>query len=81
MPKKLQPLIPAAQKRATAAPLLTDIRSLIVSAREQEARAVDAGLVTLYWHVGRRIHQDILQQKRAEYWAEIGDAFGRQSSW
>ena len=51
--------------------MLTDIRSLIVSAREQVAMAVavDAGLVTLYWHVGRRIHQDILQQKRAEYGA------------
>ena len=30
------------------------------------ARAVDAGLVTLYWHIGRRVHRDILNEKRAE---------------
>jgi hypothetical protein len=22
---------------------------------------VDSGLVTLYWHIGRRVHQDILK--------------------
>src|SRR3990170_2286406 len=46
--------------------LLTDVRELIVQAREGVARAVDSGLTTLYWHVGRRIRQDILKEKRAE---------------
>ena len=58
-----------ANTRQLAAPsfdgLLRDLRGLIVAAREQVARAVDSGLVTLYWHVGRRIRQDILQEKRA----------------
>ena len=51
--------------------LLGDVRELIVEAREGVARAVDAGLTTLYWHVGQRIRQDILKQKRAGYGEQI----------
>ena len=50
----------------------------ILAAREQVARAVDSGLVTLYWHIGRRIRQDILKEKRAEYGAEIVATLSRQ---
>ena len=56
--------------------LLRDLRGLIVAAREQVARAVDSGLVTLYWHVGRRIRQDLLQEKRAAY---SGRRFGQEN--
>jgi len=42
------------------AALLADVRQLIAEARAGVARAVDAGLTTLYWHVGQRIRQDIL---------------------
>ena len=65
MPKKLSLTKMAAKPARGVAPLLADLRGLIVAAREQVARAVDSGLVTLYWHVGRRIRQDILQEKRA----------------
>jgi hypothetical protein len=58
--------------------LLADVREMILSARAQVARAVDAGLVTLYWNVGRRIHQDILKEKRADYGERIVSAVGRQ---
>ena len=47
--------------------LLADIRSLIESAREQTARAVNAALVGLYWNIGRRIREDILHEQRAAY--------------
>ena len=63
------------------APLLADVRELIFAAREQVARAVDSGLVTLYWHVGRRVHQDILKEKRAEYGEEIVSALRTQLGW
>jgi len=33
--------------------LLADVRVLIEAARQQVAKAVNAGLVMLYWHVGR----------------------------
>ncbi len=58
--------------------LLTDIRSLILSARRQVAQAVNAGLTMLYWEIGRRIRQDILEEKRAVYGKEIVVALGRQ---
>ena len=58
--------------------LLTDIRSLIFSARQQVAQAVNAGLTMLYWEIGRRIRQDILEENRAAYGKEIVAALGRQ---
>src|SRR5665213_2016163 len=58
--------------------LMADVRELIVQARAGVARAMDAGLVTLYWHVGRRIRQDILKKKRAGYGERIVAALGRQ---
>lgn len=54
------------------------MRELILQARAGVARAVDSGLTTLYWHVGRRIRQDILKQKRAEYGGQIVSALGRR---
>src|SRR5437667_8438437 len=58
--------------------LLGDVRELILSAREQVARAVNAGLTMLYWHVGARIRKDILKKKRAEYGEEIVATLSRQ---
>jgi len=58
--------------------LLADVRELILHAREGVARAVDSGLTTLHWNVGRRIHLDILKQKRAEYGQQIVSALGTQ---
>ena len=51
--------------------LVTDLRELILSARQTVARGVNAALVVLYWQIGRRIHRDILNSKRAEYGEEI----------
>ena len=61
--------------------ILTDIRSLIFLARRQVAQAVNAGLSALYWEIGRRIRQDILEEKRAAYGKEIVAALGRQLGW
>ncbi|MGO8750860.1 MAG: DUF1016 N-terminal domain-containing protein [Thermoguttaceae bacterium] len=55
-----------------------DIRALIEAARQQVAQAVNAGLVALYWHVGRRIREDILHEKRAGYGDEIVSALSAQ---
>jgi len=51
--------------------LIGDIRSLIETARQNVAVAVNAGLTILYWQIGNRIHQDILKEKRAGYGEEI----------
>lgn len=60
--------------------LLTDVRQLIVSARDQVARTVDSALVVLYWTIGNRIRKEILQEKRAEYGKQIVSALARQLS-
>jgi predicted nuclease of restriction endonuclease-like (RecB) superfamily len=58
--------------------LLTDVRELILAARSQVAQAVNASLTMLYWQIGRRIHQDILREKRAEYGKAIFYALSRK---
>ncbi len=72
---------PAGKKSALAKPsttaiglnplLVADLRQIILSAREQVARAVDSGLVLLYWSIGHRIRTDVLKKKRAEYGQKI----------
>ncbi len=63
-------------RRPTA--LLAEVRDLILQSREGVARAVDVGLTTLYWYVGRRIRQDILREKRAGYGEQIVSALSAQ---
>ena len=62
----------------THAALIAEIRRLIDDARRRAAAAVNAELTLLYWHVGRRIHQDILGAKRADYGAAIVATLSRQ---
>ena len=71
MPKKLSLIKVATKPARGVAPLLADVRGLILAAREQVARTVNAGLALLYWEIGSRIRRDILQEKRAEYGEEI----------
>ncbi len=59
-------------------PLLSDLRRMIQSARQQVARAVDQSLVLLYWEAGRRIRHEILREKRAEYGEEIVATLSQQ---
>ena len=58
-------------KPVPARSLLGDLRQLIAAAREQTARAVNSTLVTMYWQIGKRIREDVLQNERAEYGKEI----------
>jgi len=51
--------------------LISDIRSLIETARHNVAVTVNAGLTILYWQIGSRIRHDNLKEKRAEYGKEI----------
>jgi predicted nuclease of restriction endonuclease-like (RecB) superfamily len=74
-PKRTDAAVVPAQ---TPTALLADLRRLIQHAREGVARAVDSSLTTLYWHVGQRIRQDILKEKRAEYGEQIVSALAAQ---
>jgi hypothetical protein len=69
----------AGTARATSTDrLLSDVRSLIEAARQQVAQAVNAGLVTLYWHVGQRIRQEVLREERAAYGEQIVSTLSKQ---
>ena len=58
--------------------LLGDLRQLIAEARQDVARQVNSALVLLYWRVGKRIRQDILKEKRAEYGEKIVATLSQQ---
>ena len=71
--------------------LLSELRGLNESARQQVAQAANATLTMLYWHVGQRVQREVLKNERAEYGeqivstlptqlvAEYGQAFGARS--
>jgi DUF1016 N-terminal domain len=71
--------------------LLTDVREMILSARQTVATTANATLTMLHWQIGNRIRKDILREKRAEYGeqilstlsqkleAEFGRGFGRRN--
>lgn len=63
---------------AAADRLLGDIRSLIEAGRQRLARAVNSGMVDLYWHIGKRIREDILHEQRAEYGEQIVATLSQQ---
>ncbi len=64
----------------SAGRLLADVRELIEAACQQVAQTVNSGLVTLYWHVGRRIRQEILGEQRAAYGEQIVSALSKDST-
>lgn len=74
-PPRRPPIVALA---ASAPDVLQDIRSLIESARQRLAVAVNAELSLLYWQVGRRIQTEVLQGERATYGGQIFDMLSRQ---
>src|SRR4030042_3798161 len=58
--------------------LLNDLRELIASARQDVARQVNSALALLYWRIGKRIREDILKEKRAEYGEQIVATLSQQ---
>lgn len=58
--------------------LLAEVRDLILGAREQTARVVNAGLTLLHWQLGDRIRREVLAEKRAEYGERIVSGLGKQ---
>jgi predicted nuclease of restriction endonuclease-like (RecB) superfamily len=67
-------------KQATPAnpQLLGDIRQLIESSRSALAATVNSALTQLYWHIGQRIRNEVLNNQRAEYGEQIVSTLARQ---
>ena len=51
--------------------LIAEIKQLIEQSRQKVAVAVNFEISLLYWHIGKRIHSDILNNKRAKYGQQI----------
>lgn len=60
--------------------LLADVRQLIVSARVRVAQAVNSELSLLYWQIGQRIRNEVLQGERAEYGKQVVESLAGQLS-
>ncbi len=58
--------------------LFEDIKQLIDEARNKVAQTVNIGLTATYWNIGKRINDDILKNKRAEYDKQIVATLSRQ---
>ena len=76
--KQTSGLTPAKAGTLRDPALLSDVRQLIASAREQTARVVNTTLVMMYWHIGRRIQTDVLNNERAGYGQEIVQTLSEQ---
>ncbi|MCD8291726.1 MAG: DUF1016 N-terminal domain-containing protein [Prevotella sp.] len=58
--------------------LIKDLRQIIEQARGQVAATANYELTMMYWHIGKRINSDILDNERAEYGQEIVATVSRQ---
>lgn len=76
--RKTVPASANAVPAARPAAMLGELRELILTARQQVAQVVNAGLTLLHWKVGSRIHREILKQSRADYGAEIVATLSRE---
>jgi predicted nuclease of restriction endonuclease-like (RecB) superfamily len=73
--------VKASNKRVAPADLIDDIRHMIDEARAATATAVNTALTMLYWRVGNRINQEILEGNRADYGAKIVTTVSKQLEW
>lgn len=55
-----------------------DIKCLIEKSRQQVAVAVNSAMSLLYWQIGKRINEKVLNNKRAEYGEQIVSTLSRQ---
>jgi len=58
--------------------LINDLILLIDENKQKLAYAANATMTLTYWHVGKRINEDVLDNKRAEYGKQIVATVGRQ---
>ncbi|ROU07880.1 PDDEXK nuclease domain-containing protein [Lysobacter enzymogenes] len=55
------------EARPARSSLLSDVQTLIETARQRAVSAVNAELTLLFWRIGQRIHTEILAGRRAGY--------------
>ena len=58
--------------------LFSEIKRIIDEGKHQVAQAVNVSLTATYWHIGKRINDEVLNNKRADYGKQIVASLGRQ---
>lgn len=58
--------------------LFSEIKKIIEQGKQQVAQSVNMSLTATYWHVGKRINDEVLNNKRADYGKQIISTLGRQ---
>lgn len=58
--------------------LLRDLKSLIEQGRGQIVAAVNSAIAVTYWHVGRRINEEVLHGERAEYGKQVVSSLAQE---
>jgi predicted nuclease of restriction endonuclease-like (RecB) superfamily len=51
--------------------LINDVRTLIEDAKSRVARVINSEMTMLYWNIGKRIKDEILNNERAEYGEQV----------
>jgi hypothetical protein len=67
MPTSKQPLA----KTTPTDPLFFELSSLIEKSRKQAVSQAQSAVTLLFWQIGKRINEEILHNKRAEYGKQI----------
>lgn len=58
--------------------LFNELSQLIEQSQLRVAAQVNSALTLLFWHIGYRINQNILENKRADYGKQIVVTLSRQ---
>jgi hypothetical protein len=61
--------------------LFSDLSALIEQSRNFVAVQANSVMTMLFWNVGKRINEDVLQNRRAEYGRQIVATLATQLSW
>ena len=64
--------------RPEAILILSELKNLIEQSKQDLAVTVNATMSKMYWSIGKRINQEVLQEKRAEYGKQIIVLLSRQ---
>ena len=61
-----------------SADLMADLQGIISHGKVQAIAAVNSALTLTYWHVGKRINEDVLQGERAAYGKQVIPALAKR---
>ncbi|GGN31615.1 MULTISPECIES: PDDEXK nuclease domain-containing protein [Marinomonas] len=69
---------PEKQITQTSDYLFKTLQSVIKDVKKQVSTQVNSALTMMYWHIGKQIYNELLQQQRAEYGQAIVKALSRK---